>query len=146
MDYTPLSDKVEAILKAPAPQNFPELLSYMYLGYYLTIVNSFQICLQSWPLYTSYSEGMSSGSGQLRRRNPFSTPKNSSPLLVHFDPDLLMVFVCDALAEWLPLWILLVGRVSTTVFFPEVGPHPTRIPAGHWGSPLVNGVQRNCVR
>ena len=95
----PLSDKVEAVLKAPAPQNLRELKSYLgLLSYYSKFLPNLSSVLA--PLYRLLRKDVR-WKWSIEEKESFQRSKElltSSPLLVHFDPDLPLVLACDASA------------------------------------------------
>ena len=93
----PLSENVEAVLKAPEPKNVTELKSF------LGMVNYYQNYLQSLssisePLHQLLRKGVvwNWGEEQSRVFGVIKKMLSESPLLVHFDPSLPIVVHTDA--------------------------------------------------
>ena len=95
----PVADKVQAVTKAPRPQNKSELKSFLgLLSYYSRFMPNMSTTLA--PLYrllrldTSWRWGT-------RETAAFETAKSqllSSQVLAHYDPSLELVVACDASA------------------------------------------------
>ena len=95
----PLKEKVQAVQEAPAPKNITELKSYLgLLTYYSKFIPNMATALA--PLYKllrkeecwrwTYTE-----------KKAFQASKTlltSSTLIVHFNPELKLVLMCDALS------------------------------------------------
>ena len=95
----PLDDKVKAIVEAPAPRNVRELKSYLgILTYYGKFLPDLSAVLA--PLYRLLRKQVS-WRWSSAEREAFQVSKDllsSSPLLVHFDPQLPLTLACDASA------------------------------------------------
>ena len=95
----PTDEKLKAVQQAPAPTSVTELKAYLglltYYGRFLPTSH------QYWHHFTHYYTKMLHGDGQLLNRshllNKWSKKLQlSSTDLVHFNPDLPIVFACDA--------------------------------------------------
>ena len=95
----PLSDKVQAVRDAPSPQSIQELKVYLgLLSYYSKFLPDLSTVLA--PLYRLLRKD-TFWRWTKEEMKAFQASKDlqtSSPLLVHFDPQLKLIFACDALA------------------------------------------------
>ena len=95
----PLSDKVQAVEKAPIPSCLTELKSYLgLLTYYVKFLP--QLVTHLAPLYKLLSKDVPWQWG-LSQENAFHDSKKLLTLfnlLIHFDPSLLLTLACDASA------------------------------------------------
>ena len=95
----PLSDKVQAVKDAPSPQSVQELKAYLgLLSYYSKFLPDLSMVLA--PLYRLLRKD-TSWRWTKEEMKAFQASKDlltSSPLLVHFDPQLKLILACDASA------------------------------------------------
>ena len=93
----PLSEKVEAVVKAPTPQNLKEFKSFLgLLSYYSKFLPNLSSVLA--PLYCLLRKD-AHWKWSVEEEKAFQCSKESltsSPLLVHFDPTLPVILACDA--------------------------------------------------
>ncbi len=104
VDYTglhPLSNKVEALQKAPAPRNVTELKAYLgLLNYYHRLLPN----LSTWlgPLHNLLRERIKWLRGS-EQHDAFEKSKQliqSSEVLVHYDTQKDLILACDASSIW----------------------------------------------
>ena len=95
----PLSDKVQAVKDSPSPQSVQELKAYLgLLSYYSKFLPDLSTVLA--PLYRLLRKD-TSWRWTKEEMKAFQASKDlltSSPLLVHFDPQLKLILACDASA------------------------------------------------
>ena len=95
----PMLKKVEAIKEAPSPTNITELKAFLcLLMYYRKFLPNLSSVLA--PLYKLFRNDCL-WQWTAEEEEAFRTPKQlliSSKLLVHFDPDLKLILVCNASA------------------------------------------------
>ena len=93
----PLKEKIEAIQNAPAPKNVSELRSYLgLLTYYSKFLPNMAQVLA--PLYKLLRKDVQWRWAN-KEKKAFQASQElltSSSLLVHFDPDLDLILMCDA--------------------------------------------------
>ena len=93
----PLKEKIEAIQNAPAPKNVSELRSYLgLLSYYSKFLPNMAQVLA--PLYKLLQKDVQWRWAN-KEKKAFQASQElltSSSLLVHFDPDLDLILMCDA--------------------------------------------------
>ena len=93
----PATSKVEAIIKAPSPQNITELRAF------LGLINYYGKCLSHLsttvaPLHKLLAKGTKWewGKPQQQAFDMVKLQLDSCKLLVHYDPDIQLVLSCDA--------------------------------------------------
>ena len=95
----PVPERIEAIQQAPTPRNVTELKSYLGL---LTYYGKFlpNLATQLAPLYKLLGKDVrwTWSTAQNRAFNKSKELLTSSPLLVHFNPQLPLLLACDASA------------------------------------------------
>ena len=93
----PVKEKVQAIREAPVPRNVAELKSYLgLLTYYSKFLPSMADVLA--PLYTLLRKDVEWGWSK-EEQKAFDNSKSlltTDTLLVHFNPDLPLILMCDA--------------------------------------------------
>ncbi len=104
VDYTglhPLSNKVEALEKAPDPRNVTELKAYLgLLNYYHRLLPNLSIWLA--PLHNLLRESVKWHWGS-EQHDAFEKSKpliQSSEVLVHYDTQKDLILACDASSIW----------------------------------------------
>ena len=93
----PSESKVEAVTKAPFPQNVTELKDFLGLiNYYGKFLLNLSITLA--PLHKLLAKGAQwkCGNQQQQAFEIVKTQLSSSELLAHYDPEVQLVLCCDA--------------------------------------------------
>ena len=93
----PVKEKVQAIREAPVPRNVPELKSYLgLLPYYSKFLPNMAKVLA--PLYTLLRKdtGWRWAKNEQAAFDSSKSLLTTDTLLVHFDPDLPLILMCDA--------------------------------------------------